>query len=327
MANWSSPVLTDLYTNVMSYLKDRDDDAIRLNDTRSASASNLPDNAKRWNNTLGTFQNWLSSVWADIVLAIAGGGTGATTASGARTNLGVPSVSEASATAQGLVDTHNAVANPHGAVSAATANKLILRDSAGNAKVAYPGAPEDIATASYAYDIANDRVANHQSILYAHSAVSTPTASRIVLRDSAGRSQVASPSVSGDIATKGYVDGLLASGLYAPTLTIGVNLDVLNCSADSQRYVRIGNVVTVSGEINVSATASGNCTFYATLPIASDPTQTYHLSGILHGHHSSSPVRGSIYADTANNRAYFLLSGADPAVTYTIQYEYTYQVM
>src|SRR4030067_2638076 len=106
MADWSSPVLTDLYTNVLSYLKGRDDDAIRLNDTRSASASNLPDNAKRWNETLGTFQNWLSSVWSNIVIAIAGGGTGAITAAGARSNLGVPSVSAAQATAQGVVEAH-----------------------------------------------------------------------------------------------------------------------------------------------------------------------------------------------------------------------------
>src|SRR3990172_6648119 len=202
MANWSLPGLTDLYTNVMSYLKGRDDDAIRLNDTRSASASNLPDNAKRWNEPLGTFQNWLSSVWTNIVLAIAGGGTGSTTASGARTNLGVPSVSEAQATAQGLVDTHAALTSPHGAVSEATANKLIVRDSAGRAQVAYPTENEQIATVAYVWDASGIGIAAHNAVTNPHSAVSAPTASLLVLRDSVGRAQVASPSVSGELQTR-----------------------------------------------------------------------------------------------------------------------------
>src|SRR3990172_6349671 len=202
MANWSSPVLTDLYTNVMSYLKGRDDDAIRLNDTRVTSATNLPDYWKRWNATLGTFQNWLSSVWADIVLAVAGGGTGATTAGGARSNLGVPSVAEASATAQGLVDTHAALTSPHGAVSTATANKLIVRDSAGRAQVAYPTENEQIATVAYVWDASGIGITAHNALTNPHSAVSTPTASLLVLRDSVGRAQVASPSVSGELQTR-----------------------------------------------------------------------------------------------------------------------------
>lgn len=97
MANWSLPSLTDLYTNFLTYMKARDDDAARLNDSRVTAASNVPDYTKRWNATTQTFQNWLSAAWSSLVLAVAGGGTGATTAAGARTNLDVYSKSEADA--------------------------------------------------------------------------------------------------------------------------------------------------------------------------------------------------------------------------------------
>ncbi len=43
------------------------------------------------------------------------------------------------------IGTHNAVTNPHSATSAATADRIMLRDAAGRAKVAAPAASDDIA--------------------------------------------------------------------------------------------------------------------------------------------------------------------------------------
>ncbi|HPP74075.1 MAG TPA: hypothetical protein PLU88_02970, partial [Armatimonadota bacterium] len=52
---------------------------------------------------------------------------------------------ETPAGAQAKVDAHESKTSTHGATSAATANRIIIRDSAGRAKVAAPSAPDDIA--------------------------------------------------------------------------------------------------------------------------------------------------------------------------------------
>ena len=54
---------------------------------------------------------------------------------------GHPTDAEASA----LVTDHNAVTNAHSATAAATANRIMLRDASGRAKVAAPSATDDIA--------------------------------------------------------------------------------------------------------------------------------------------------------------------------------------
>ena len=58
-----------------------------------------------------------------------------------------------------------------------------------------------------------------------HGAVSTATASKIIIRDSAGRAQVASPSADSDIATKKYVDDLVSgdAGAVQTNLTNHIN--------------------------------------------------------------------------------------------------------
>ncbi|NYW24366.1 hypothetical protein C6506_28110, partial [Escherichia coli] len=48
---------------------------------------------------------------------------------------------------------------------------------------------------------------SHASATSAHGAVSTATASRIIMRDSAGRAQVQDPAAALDIANRGWVEG------------------------------------------------------------------------------------------------------------------------
>jgi RNase P/RNase MRP subunit p29 len=122
----------------------------------------------------------------------------------------------------------------HGAVSAATANKLLIRDASGRAKVAAPSAEDDIALKSNVTTVQSNltthdglttgihgvgastiesilgsqsKVDTHNSnTTTAHGAVSAATANKIIIRDSNGRAKVAAPSAEDDIARKAEVD-------------------------------------------------------------------------------------------------------------------------
>lgn len=88
MADWadSSPNEATAYVTVLSNLRDRDKDAAKM---FSSAPTNPAENFMRFNRSTNLFQEYLSAVWTDKVLAIAGGGTGAITASAARTALGI----------------------------------------------------------------------------------------------------------------------------------------------------------------------------------------------------------------------------------------------
>ena len=86
MADWSLPGLTSLYTAVLSILKDRDVDAITLG---LSTPTNPPTGAIRYVRASNKFQEYDGAVWNDKVLAVEGGGTGASTAANARTALGL----------------------------------------------------------------------------------------------------------------------------------------------------------------------------------------------------------------------------------------------
>ncbi len=133
---------------------------------------------------------------------------------------------EASARA-GADSTHAALTAPHSATSAATADRLMMRDASGRAKVAAPSASDDIArknevdaeaaaraNADTALQTNIDTEATaragadsaHATLTAPHSATSAATAGRIMMRDANGRAKVAAPSAPDDIARKYEVD-------------------------------------------------------------------------------------------------------------------------
>jgi hypothetical protein len=93
------------------------------------------------------------------------------------------------------------------------------------------------------------------------------------------------------------------SGTYTPTLTSVTN--VAATTSDVFQYMRVGSVVTVSGQISVDPTSNGNAVEVGiSLPIASDFSSLTQCSGTAHGFDGSDNGRSAgITADTTNNRA------------------------
>ena len=86
---------------------------------------------------------------------------------------------------------------------------------------------------------------------------------------------------AGTIPSATALDRVLSSGLYTPTITDGANTDGTP-SVNECQYLRVGDVITVSGSVFVDPTAADTQTdFEMSLPIASDLTATSDLAGTI----------------------------------------------
>lgn len=113
-----------------------------------------------------------------------------------------------------------------------------------------------------------------------------------------------------------------ASGTYTPTLTNVANLD--GSTAYQCQYVRIGNIVTVSGKVAVDPTLAATATQLGiSLPIASNIGAEEDCAGCAF----ASGIAGqgaAILGDAANNRAQLQFISADltnQAMFFTFVYE------
>jgi hypothetical protein len=92
-------------------------------------------------------------------------------------------------------------------------------------------------------------------------------------------------------------DGNVFSGTYTPTLTNVTNV-TSSTALTNITYFRVGNAVTVSGQVNINATATGAVEFGVSLPVASNFSASQQAGGA-----SGSPVgAGYISADATNDR-------------------------
>lgn len=99
----------------------------------------------------------------------------------------------------------------------------------------------------------------------------------------------------------------LATNTYTPALT-----NVTNVSASTAylcQWMRVGNMVTVSGAVDIDAIAAGSIEVGMALPIASTLGQIYSLggTGACTGINQSMCIRG----DVTNNRAAFIANVTD----------------
>ncbi len=149
----------------------------------------------------GTPNNQAIDQLAKLFTSAATPNKGVVRDSAGRTKFAAPSASDDAAIKK-TVDDHAALTAPHSATSAATASRIVMRDSAGRAKVVAPSAADDIARKD-TVDTVDTKLTTHGNLTTAHSATSAATASRIVIRDSAGRAKFAAPSAADDAARKG----------------------------------------------------------------------------------------------------------------------------
>lgn len=100
-------------------------------------------------------------------------------------------------------------------------------------------------------------------------------------------------------AVTGTSTQYIASGTYTPTLTSVTN--VTSSSASECQWMRVGNVVTVSGIVQCTPTAAGNTNLGVSLPIASNFASASDCAGSFN---TQGTVLGSLYADadTTNDR-------------------------
>lgn len=89
-------------------------------------------------------------------------------------------------------------------------------------------------------------------------------------------------------------------GTYTPTLTGVTNIQAT--TTYQCQYMRVGNVVTVSGLIDIDATVVGNTVLGISLPIASNFANNYECAGTICASTVASQC-GRITADTTNDRA------------------------
>lgn len=116
---------------------------------------------------------------------------------------------------------------------------------------------------------------------------------------------------------------LTLSGTYTPTLS-----NTTNVAASTPRlcsYMRVGNVVTVAGQLDLDPTATGAVLLGISLPIASALTTVYQLGGVA----SSTLIvneSGGIEADTTNDRASLKYVAVDVS-NHTMAFTFSYEVL
>lgn len=132
-------------------------------------------------------------------------------------------------------------------------------------------------------------------------------------------------------SVKAYVDaatggGLtLAAGVYTPTLTGVANVDAVVVQGADWPYMRVGNVVTVSGQINIDPTAATTTTTVrVSLPVASNfANSNTGLAGTMVETGGTGDV-GAIRPDPTNDEAQIVYVPAGTgAKSFSVIFTYT----
>jgi hypothetical protein len=126
---------------------------------------------------------------------------------------------------------------------------------------------------------------------------------------------------------KAYVDAsvpsvpTLAHNSYTPTATNVSN--VASSSPYETRYLRIGDIISLSGAVDVTPAGTGNCQLGISIPVASAFTTLVQASGTIV---ASNNDRGYVAADATNDRLQLQWSASSTSVT-TLWWNAIYRII
>lgn len=116
----------------------------------------------------------------------------------------------------------------------------------------------------------------------------------------------------------------LAHGTYTPTLTNTTNVG--NSTARLATYLRVGNTVTVSGQLDIDPTTTATATLLGiSLPIASNFSTAFQAGGTAFAT-GVAGLGGGIEADATNDRVSLKFISSD-ITNQTMAYTFTYQII
>ncbi|EHM1384084.1 hypothetical protein KFS98_003571 [Salmonella enterica] len=122
-------------------------------------------------------------------------------------NKSIVNVKTLNDVADSKIKDHNTQTSVHGAVSSATANRLIIRDANGRAKVADPAADDDIAT----YKVVRQSNQNLQTHIdddtnpHPNATSEAALGGKLVIRTVTGQIKAADPTADDDVVTKKFM--------------------------------------------------------------------------------------------------------------------------
>lgn len=246
------------------------------------------------------------------------GGTGANTASGARTNLGL----DIGIDIQAQDDTLQALANTDW-----NFNTLPIGDGVDTVGQVSFGANTFPARASGGGLVAQNISDFGLSLV--------DDASDSNARTTLGLGTIATQNSNNVAITGGSITGLtslsLSSGAVsaglvgAPTITNVTN--VAASTIQDQQWLRVGNVVTVSGRCTIDPTSASVATEVGiSLPIASTTSLFTYVSGTACSSDSVSLSAGCV-ADITNNRMAIRFINTTDVVSRTWHYTFTYRIV
>jgi hypothetical protein len=127
-------------------------------------------------------------------------------------------------------------------------------------------------------------------------------------------------------AVTGTTNQYFASGTYTPTLTNTTNISA--STASKCQWMRVGNVVTVSGKVALTPTASTTQTSLGiSLPIASNLAATEDCSGVATRASGGVSHSGAIIGSAANDRAVLDMQSDTSGSSLTYYFTFSYEVL